>query len=66
MRRKLVLDFQEGRIEVLRAVAEEIERGHQQDRIDAEPPMRFQDRQRVAAAGPVGCQLGDSGTLRRM
>ena len=30
-----MLDLQEGRVKVLGAVAEEIERGHQQDRIDA-------------------------------
>jgi hypothetical protein len=32
-------DLQERRVKVLGAVAEEIERGHQQDRIDAQTPM---------------------------
>ena len=39
MRAKSMLDLQEGRVKVLGAVAEEIERGHQQDRIDAQTPM---------------------------
>ena len=66
VRGKAVLHPQEGRIKVLRAVAEEVERGHQQHGVDAEPPVRLQDRERVAACVVVGFQVGDSGTLRRM
>src|SRR5580658_1588021 len=39
MARKLVLDLEEGRVEILRAVAEEVERGHQQDDIEEELPV---------------------------
>src|SRR5271165_5543994 len=38
MRTKAVLDLQKSRVKVLSAVAEEIERGHQQDRVNAEAP----------------------------
>jgi hypothetical protein len=39
----VVVDAQEGRIEVLRAVRHEVERSHQHDRID-EQPRRLQER----------------------
>jgi hypothetical protein len=41
MRREAVLDFKERRVKVLGAVAEEVESGHEQDRVDAETPMRL-------------------------
>ena len=44
-----MLHLQEGRVDILGAVAEEIERGHQQHGVDGEPPVRFHDRQRTAA-----------------
>ena len=34
-----MLDLQESRVKVLSAMAEEIQRGHQQDRFDAQTPM---------------------------
>ncbi len=51
MRIEPVLDLQEGRVKILRSVAEEIERRHQQDGINAKPPMRSHDRKRIAACG---------------
>ena len=49
MRREAMLHLHEDRIKTLRAVAEEVECGHQKNRIDAESPMRFEHAQRVAA-----------------
>ncbi len=51
MRGQAVLHLEKSRIEILGAVAEEVERGHQHHRIEAEAPMRCEDRQCAAARG---------------
>ncbi len=46
----MVLHLQERRINVLRAVAEEVERGHQKDRVDGKRPMFLQHREQRSRA----------------
>jgi hypothetical protein len=62
-----VIDFEKGRIDILRAVAEEIEAGHEADGIDRQPPMDARSTLIIVAAFVCSrLQPGDSGTLRRM
>src|SRR6185369_7571405 len=48
-----VLHLQEGGIQILCPVAEEIERRHQQDAVDSYAPVLAQYREDVAAARPL-------------
>ena len=47
---EMVLLLEEGRIEVLGAVAEEVERGHQHDEIERDLPVAGESRERVDRA----------------
>ena len=54
----MALLLQECRIEILRAVAEEIERRHQQDRVERQLPMRASMLRIVTVRGALALEGG--------
>ena len=65
---EVVLLLEEGRIEVLRAVAEEVERGHQHDDVERDLPVarEFADRIDARLAAPRARTPGFPSTCMRM